>query len=305
MRVTTTTTAAVFWIYCSLVVGCLVTPFVSGQDVSDPPASAPSLQPISVDSDSPGAAETTTTGPTIAGWQGCIDPNGGFPQLVTIGEPTTVCLVLSSSPDWGTSMNYLRLNFRPIADDYSRFHVPNSFQQLIMSQDNALSTSFPGNITVHVSSQTALSFQKRYFDGFEKVFPYLTAIINVEGGTVTGITWDDACLFCSANDCEPNTFDFSGNLATKDEARQPVGGCGVLTDNCRSQVTTGDEQADGCDLLLYVVWTGTDSRGRDFRSSAYRFSAFPAQKWTNRISQVLPDFVPQSTEDLQELNPIN
>lgn len=152
---------------------------------------------------------------------------------------------------------------------------------------------------------SSLSFQKRYFDGYERVFPYLTAIINVEQGIVDGITWDDACLYCTANECEPNTFDFAGNLATEAEARQPVGGCGVLTEECKKLVTPGDEQADGCDLLLYVVWTGTDSRGRDFRSSAYRFSAFPAQSWTNRISQGLPDFVPQSTEDLQDLNPIN
>ena len=61
----------------------------------------------------------------------------------------------------------------------------------------------------------------------------------------------------------------------------------------------------GCDLLLYVVWTGTDSQGKDFRSSAYRFSAFPAQSWLDRLSQNLPSFVPQSTEDLQDLNPIN
>lgn len=144
-----------------------------------------------------------------------------------------------------------------------------------------------------------MSFQKRYYDGFDRVYPYLTAIINVDNGIVTGITWDDACLFCAAKDCDPNTFDFEGNLATESEARQPVGGCGVPSEDCK-QDTPG-----GCDLLLYVVWTGTDSQGRDFRSSAYRFSAFPAQSWTDRISQNLPDFVPQTTEDLQNLNPIN
>lgn len=102
-----------------------------------------------------GTDATTTTGAPVAeGWQGCVDPNGGF-QPVTIGEPTTVCLVLASSPDWGTEMRYLRLNFQPIADEYSRFHVPNSYQQLVASTDNGLSTTFPGNITVHASSQTS------------------------------------------------------------------------------------------------------------------------------------------------------
>lgn len=123
-----------------------------------------------------------------------------------------------------------------------------------------------------------------------------------------GITWDDACLYCTVNECEPNTFDFAGNLATAEEARQPVGGCGLIAEECQKLVTAsgGDDEssANGCDLMLYVVWTGTDSQGKDFRSSAYRFSAFPAQSWTDRISQNLPDFVPQSTEDLQDLNPV-
>jgi hypothetical protein len=141
-----------------------------------------------------------------------------------------------------------------------------------------------------------------YFDGYSRVFPFLTAIIDVENGVVKGITWDDACLFCTANDCQPNTFNFQGRLASEEEALQPVGGCGVLTDAC---ATLQAENSVGCDLLLYVVWTGTDSQGNDFKSSAYRFSAFPAQSWTDRISQNLPDWVPQSTEDVQELNPLN
>ena len=119
---------------------------------------------------------------------------------------------------------------------------------------------------------------------------------------MTGITWDDACLFCTTNECEDNTFDFEGNLATQQEALQPVGGCGVPLTECAAMEGKGEA---GCDLLLDVVWTGTDSQGNDFKSSAYRFSAFPAQSWLDRLSQNLPSFVPQSTEDLQDLNPIN
>jgi hypothetical protein len=132
---------------------CLLTASISAQDASVPPASPPTLQPISVGTN-PSGAGTTTAAPTIEGWQGCVDPNLGF-QPVTIGQPTTVCLVLSSSPDWATSMSYLRLNFQPIADEYSRFHVPKSFQQLVATQENALSSTFPGNITVHAESQTS------------------------------------------------------------------------------------------------------------------------------------------------------
>jgi hypothetical protein len=71
----------------------------------------------------------------MEGWQGCND--------------------LSSSPDWSTPVTYMRLNFQPIADDYSRFHVPTSYEHLVVQQDNALSNIFGSNITVHVASQKA------------------------------------------------------------------------------------------------------------------------------------------------------
>ena len=87
-------------------------------------------------------------------WTGCVYPVKGY-EAVTIGQPTTICLVLASNGDWSTDMEYMRLNFQPIADDYSRFHVPDSFTQLIGSPEEALTKIFPGNITVHSESQTA------------------------------------------------------------------------------------------------------------------------------------------------------
>jgi hypothetical protein len=148
----------------------------------------------------------------------------------------------------------------------------------------------------------SLSYQKWYFDGTEKIFPYLTAIIDVQNGVVAGITWDDSCIFCTSNECEPNTFDFAGVLATEAEAKQPVGGCYISREECTDLLSEGKTD---CDLLLYVVWTGTDSNGNDFQSSSNRFSAFPPQSWSGRISQNLPAFVPQSTEDLPDLTPNN
>ena len=135
----------------SLVVlmACCLSMTVAQNTPTNPPAdAAPTLTPITV------TTPDGTAAPTITGWQGCNDPNLGF-QPVTIGQPTTVCLVLSSSADWATEVTYLRLNFQPIADDYSRFHVPSSYAQLVVNQDNALSNIFGGNITVHAASQTA------------------------------------------------------------------------------------------------------------------------------------------------------
>ena len=136
-------------------IGCCLlslTP-TSAQTPSNPPVdAAPTLTPVAATIPTEPPAGTTTA-PTIPGWQGCNDPNLGF-QPVTIGQPTTICLVLSGSPDWSTPVTYMRLNFQPMADTYSRFHVPDSFQQLVSNQQDALSNIFPGNITVHAASQT-------------------------------------------------------------------------------------------------------------------------------------------------------
>ncbi|MGK3734629.1 MAG: hypothetical protein ACI90V_001466 [Bacillariaceae sp.] len=130
-----------------------------------------------------------------------------------------------------------------------------------------------------------MSFQKLYYNGADKVFPFLTAIIAVEEGNVTGITWDNACVFCTEDECEDNTYGFNGGIATEADAQQPVGGCHSSVDACKTSLVAE------CDLMLYVVWTGTDSNGKDFTSSANRFSAFPKQSWSDRVNLGLPDWM--------------
>lgn len=110
-------------------------------------------------------------------------------------------------------------------------------------------------------------------------------MIDVQNGNVTGISWDDACAFCGPEECKLNTYDFAGNLATEADAGQKVGGCYLTEDECDQAVAEGRSD---CDLLLYVVWTGTDSNGKDFKSSAYRFSAFPEKSWVDRINLNVP-----------------
>ena len=128
-----------------------------------------------------------------------------------------------------------------------------------------------------------LSFQKLYYNSERQVFPFLTAIISVDEGSVTGITWDNACVFCGSKQCVDNTYGYDGEIQTEEGAKQPVGACFNTVEACKESTTAE------CDLMLYVVWTGTDANGRDFRSSANRFSAFPAQSWADRINLSLPD----------------
>ena len=69
---------------------------------------------------------TPSPGPTPAPpptWGGCSDAN--LNPLVVIGEKTTICLVLSNELNWdGQGVDYVRLSFQPIADEFSRFIVP-------------------------------------------------------------------------------------------------------------------------------------------------------------------------------------
>ena len=120
---------------------------------TSPPPSALSASAANANANAtPESEESTETEIT---WSGCVDPDIGY-QPVTIGQATTICLVLANNGDWSTEMDYMRLNFQPIADQYSRFHVPKSFQQLVgTNAETALTKIFPGNVTVHAESQTA------------------------------------------------------------------------------------------------------------------------------------------------------
>lgn len=169
---------------------------------------------------------TATGAPTEAGWGGCVDPNNPSAKL-ELGKLTTICITLSSSSEWNIpppSARTLRLSFQPEADEYSRFHVPSSYKDLIQDRATNVHDGF-GNVTIHASSQNVLSYQRMFYEtngGAGRIYPYLTAIIDVREGDVKGITWDDACLFCSDDKCVENTYDFDGNLGTREEFQQPV-----------------------------------------------------------------------------------
>jgi len=235
---------------------------------------------------------------TNSEWTGCSDPN--LSPLVTVGEKTTICLVLSNNLNWkGTNsteqeVNYLRLNFQPVADEFSRFIVPASYRNLVNERATKLNIfdanearGSKGNIAIHVSSQKALSYQKLYFDkGQGKVYPQLTAIIDVKDGVVKDIVWDDGCIFCKDSDCGKNAYKYDGTLA---ELSTPAGSCEKTKATCDEGISS---QSTLCDIAFHVVWTGTDADGTPFQSSAYRFSAFPTQDFVDSLN------IPTSFSDL-------
>jgi hypothetical protein len=131
------------------------------------------------------------------------------------------------------------------------------------------------NPSVHVESLGELSFIRRYrgFDnGVPRTFPYMTAIITVDMGEITGITWDEGCTFCTESECVDNTYDFTG--------AQKVGGgkaCYVDDTTC----VNGDTVSEVCPLQIYTVWTGTDADGNFLKSAELRFSQFKSYSLTN------------------------
>mmetsp|Transcript_8484 Transcript_8484/g.11181 ORF Transcript_8484/g.11181 Transcript_8484/m.11181 type:complete len:263 (-) Transcript_8484:174-962(-) len=213
-------------------------------------------------------------------WTGCGNFGDTAAEL-TVGKGSALCLQVGNSLNWVDGANYLRLSFTPEVDQYSRFHVQNSYTDLIRSTANAPFSQ--RNLTVSVSSQTKISFLRQYYDVVnDLVYPHLTAIVDVSSGNVRGVTWDDGCMFCSSNECTPVIYNYEGELQSKGQAGQPVGGCPLTSAECAVDPTL-------CDLTLYVVWTGTDSDSLTMQSSASRFSMFPKQDLGDRWADSLPE----------------
>jgi hypothetical protein len=150
------------------------------------------------------------------------------------------------------------------------------------------------NVTVGAASQTALSFLRLYFDqSKQRVYPFLTAIMDVNKGVVRGITWDDACVFCGGlkDACEENTYNYNGVAQDRKSARQKTKSCYYSVQDCDKQLTT-NSSSTACDLTLYTVWSGTDADGKALQSQAFRFSQFPVQGLADRFTQaIVPDGV--------------
>lgn len=221
--------------------------------------------------------------PTDLGWRGCesMETPAGETVPVEIGKGTLVCFHVGGSEtrSWSDGVDYLRYVFQPKADEFSRYHIPKSYKNLIEVEP---SSDFRGHKTIGAASQSQISFLRGFFDHDERrIFPYLLIIIDVRDGIVQGITWDEACLFCGAGRCEENTYDYNGQLRTRSEIGQYTKGCYFTKDECDAE----PEESEKCDITISVVWTGTDKNGQSFQSAASRYSLFPVQSVTDQISQ--------------------
>ncbi|GKZ01192.1 hypothetical protein MPSEU_001070600 [Mayamaea pseudoterrestris] len=252
----------------SVLFTCLLLPFMAAQGQT----ASPSVTP------------TETSSPTATPWGGCVNPNvedSDGDVKVTIGKPTYVCLNIANTSDWTSGVSYQRVSLSPKADQYSRLRVPGFYADAVGTLFNG------GDIFVGAASSTSLSFLRNFYNKTtQKVYPFLTAIIDVRDGIINGITWDDACVFCGPNECEEITYNYNGISQTTESSGQPSSGCFATAEQCNDLL--GQNGTSTCDLTLYVVWTGTDAKRRAFQSSASRFSAFPPQEIQNRIKSLIP-----------------
>lgn len=210
---------------------------------------------------------------------GCLPP-GGVNSGVTQAQGTFVCIVFSA-PAWqeGTS-NFSRVAFTPIVDRFTRLQFSDTFSNLT---SQGVANLYGPNVAVHVESMGVASFQKLYRqeDSLGRTFSVLTAIINLDRGVVTGITFDNGCPLCDNSDrCVENTYDFTGERYTGVGATSDC----FLTDAECAPNAQADRNA--CQLSLYITWTGTDAQGNFLTSSSRRFSllsAFSVKSFVNGL----------------------
>jgi len=240
-----------------------------------------------------GPTPTPATTPATTNSYDCIDPNNRERTVaLRRGDITTICLYVGPDGNWNDDVKYKRFSVNLIADEFSSYRVPGSFKAVAVGKNVP---NFGLSSHIFVASQSSLSFLRRYYDDTtERIYPYLTAVVDVKDGVVRGIAWDDACIFCEQAECTPNTYNFDGSLATTEKISQPVDGCSFTKVQCEGFVIDG---SNTCDLNFFVVWTGTDVYGSVLLSSDSRFSMFPP----NRIQENVKGRYDSMVENLNNM----
>jgi hypothetical protein len=126
-------------------------------------------------------------------------------------------------------------------------------------------------------------------DGDIITIPLYTVIISLTDGVVSDIAWDDGCFFCPENteECAFSAYSVNGTGAILDPSlrgcRKTSGECypdsyTTAGTNATSSAATTDVNATlvdgGCDLKVFVTFTGTDRNGMYLRSAGKRFSRY-------------------------------
>ena len=217
----------------------------------------------------------------------CV-PSTGMEDILR-GKEHHVCFTLNGSE---------RSVFHPKVDEYGRYTYsnrilsPTPFHSVVYERVRTNATS-PVYVQLSVSSYdasgekivTANSVPKLYtgLSHSNHFFTYLTAVINVEKGVVKSISWDDGCLTCFASGCGQNsviTTEGRLHLISESDTRYRA----YRGNNCFQVSTDCAEGKKNCDLTIFLVWEGSDKKGRVFHSSNLRLSRFQSGSLESAIN---------------------
>ena len=169
----------------------------------------------------------------------------------------------------------------------------------------------PTNFYANVMGVPSM-YRKRYAyisgQNISAVFPIVTLVIQVDGGVVKQVFWDDDCYFNEGGEpipstytmlnCRFNAYDLATNSGNGTFQRflNPSGttvstigyDCSLTVNACRSGLSPDQKvlPAGFCDLAIYVVWTGTSADGQQLASAGQRFRRFRAYAMANQYLTV-------------------
>jgi len=172
-------------------------------------------------------------------------------------------------------------------------------------------TGAPTNFYVNVMGRPAI-YKKRYAQlsssqasTVSSVFPIVTLVVQVDGGKVTKVYWDDNCYFNEGKaaattsfnmlNCRPNAYDLLSNNQSSPQALNPSGtappftgyDCSLTAPACRTGLANQALPGGFCDLGIYIVWTGTSADGQQLTSAGQRFKRFRTYAMNNQYLTML------------------
>ena len=207
----------------------------------------------------------------------CV-PSTGAEELL-LGKEYYVCFTLNGNE---------RSVFHPKVDEYGRYTYRGctgcvGVVHSVVYEKVSTNASTPIFVQLSISSKdasgekviTANSVPKLY-TGLKYVssyFTYLTAVVNVEKGVVKSISWDDGCLTCLPGSCEQNSVVTKNGTVELISETDPVYKA-YRGSNCVESANACDKEGKNCDLTIFLVWEGSDRKGRVFHSANVRLSRF-------------------------------
>ena len=208
-------------------------------------------------------------------------PQTGSNPIVS-GETTYVCLTFNDQR---------RLPFLVEIDKMTSIGIGGSYDSDLTLTDDSGDWSTFDVSAAGGGDSVAKSLRKIYkYDSGDgkRVMNVYTAIVHVNMGEVTGVSWDEGCFFCAVDTCDASTALQTINANTTEVTgyeqlkQSNTAFASLYGENCYTDVgasggcaqTCSPGKPCACDLTVYVVWTGTDANGKYMKSAGLRFSRF-------------------------------